>query len=145
MMSIKDVAAGKQASNIFDLGTFNDGCIFVSTDDPNFHRYSFSPNGITEKFINDRLGLELSKDEIATLLTNVEFKVGIDDDGLDVHYPFWRTDIDEPEDIVEEVGRLYGYDKLPRELPSRTTKPTRLNAQRQLAQQVREIMMRGGT
>jgi len=144
MKSIADTSSGKQASDVSDLGNFNVDCIFVHTDDPNFHQHSFAPQGITNSFINDRLGLNLDNEEIAKLLRNVEFKVRIDDDGLDVHYPFWRTDIQEPEDLVEEVGRLYGYDRLPLELPSRTVKPTPVNVHHKLAQLLRENLKRAG-
>ncbi len=79
-------------------------------------------------FINDRLGLELSADEMAKILTNVEFNVQVNADELKVTVPFWRTDIEIPEDVVEEVGRLYGYDHLPLKLPTRSIDPSKLNA-----------------
>lgn len=75
-------------------------------------------------FINERLGLNLSMENIMTLLTNVEFAVQIADTDLVITAPFWRTDIEIPEDIVEEVGRLRGYDHLPLELPKRSVSPT---------------------
>ncbi len=36
---------------------------------------------------------------------------------LEVTVPVWRTDIHIPEDIIEEVGRLLGYDNIPLDLP----------------------------
>lgn len=74
---------------------------------------------VTPEFINSRLGLALTADEILGLLHNVEFGSDRDGDELVIYSPFWRTDIEIPEDIVEEVGRLYGYDHLPLELPKR--------------------------
>jgi phenylalanyl-tRNA synthetase beta chain len=58
-----------------------------------------------------------------TLLENVEFQVTVEGENLTVTAPFWRTDIETREDVVEEVGRLYGFDKLPLELPQRSVKP----------------------
>lgn len=75
-------------------------------------------------YINERLGLNLTTDDITKLLENVEFRVQAADTDLLITAPFWRTDIEIPEDIVEEVGRLYGYDHLPLELPKRTVTPT---------------------
>lgn len=83
----------------------------------------YEPVTITAEFINDRLGLALSLVEIKNLLTNVEFKVEAKGSELTVTAPFWRTDIEIHEDLVEEVGRLYGYDKLPLQLPVRDLTP----------------------
>jgi phenylalanyl-tRNA synthetase beta chain len=86
----------------------------------------------TAEFINDRLGLNLSAKEITEILERVECKiVALDpldkpeDDAqttLSVQAPFWRMDLESGEDYVEEIGRIYGYDLLPVELPVGTIK-----------------------
>ncbi len=63
---------------------------------------------------------------------------------LKVTVPFWRTDLELPEDIVEEVGRLYGFDKLPRQLPMRSIKPAPRNPRCQLKQAIRQSLSRAG-
>jgi phenylalanyl-tRNA synthetase beta chain len=125
MMSIKDVSSAKQASGVIDQSTITD----------------VAEVRVTANFINERLGLRLGENEIKDLLTNVELNVN---DELAVMPPFWRTDIELPEDIVEEVGRLYGFDKLPRELPLRSSKPAAKNQQRQLQQSLRETLAKSG-
>lgn len=84
----------------------------------------YAPVRINTAFINERLGLNMSMEDVTTLLTNVEFTVQVVDVDLLITAPFWRTDIEIAEDIVEEVGRLYGFDHLPLELPKRSVKPT---------------------
>jgi phenylalanyl-tRNA synthetase beta chain len=87
----------------------------------------YEPVVTTLGFINSRLGLALNSDEVRRLLTNVEFKVETTGEKLKITAPFWRTDIEIPEDIVEEVGRLYGYSKLPLKLPKRDLTPAKIN------------------
>lgn len=140
MKSIFDTVGGEQANNVFDSSEdFDD--YYLDNDIHSYYSIVTSA-----KFINDRLGLSLVDDQIANLLENVEIRVqqNDEDEELAIHVPFWRTDISLPEDIVEEVGRLYGFDKLPRELPRRSTKPAPKNKRRELAQALRECLSRAG-
>lgn len=99
---------------------------------------------VTAEFINERLGLSLAAQEIKKLLENVEFKVEISDDNLTVTAPFWRTDIEIPEDLVEEVGRLYGYDHLPLVLPRKDISPAAQNALMSFKGHLRNLMTKAG-
>lgn len=108
-------------------------------------RNTLYPNVIVAAdFINSRLGLQLSAEDMARLLTNVEFDVQINDGSLTVRAPFWRTDIEIPEDVVEEVGRLYGFDKLPLELPERSISPAPKNVLFDTKAAIREILSSAG-
>src|SRR6185312_563071 len=91
-----------------------------------------------------RLGLALDPEEMAKILENVEFKVEIKGDELTVTAPFWRTDIELREDVVEEIGRLYGYDHLPLELPKRDLTPAPQDPQLYLKAQARSILATAG-
>lgn len=107
-------------------------------------RSLFPPVSLTIQFINERLGTSLSAEEAASLLTNVEFEVATDGDTLSVTAPFWRTDIELREDVVEEVGRLYGFDHLPLTLPPRQAQPTRRDAELDLKARVRDWLSDAG-
>ena len=96
------------------------------------------------EFINSRLGLDLSAKEIAKLLQNVEFKVEATGGDLKITVPFWRTDIEIPEDIVEEVGRLYGYDHLTQILPRRDLTPAQIDPILNLKSRLRDILTCAG-
>jgi phenylalanyl-tRNA synthetase beta chain len=62
-------------------------------------------------------GLELSADVVRTSLAAVGCGVS-GDDPLDVTAPTWRPDLNRPEDLVEEVLRLHGYEHLPSTVPA---------------------------
>lgn len=77
---------------------------------------SIKPNpevGIKLNKLESYLGLKLNPDDIIGLLKRVEIPARVDRDQLLVSPPFWRTDINEGVDLIEEVARLYGYDNLP--------------------------------
>lgn len=95
-------------------------------------------------FINDRLGSDISAEKIEGLLKNVEFAIERHTDELVVLPPFWRTDISIAEDIVEEVGRLYGYDQLPLVLPRRDVSPASTNTDFDLKTAIRDRLSTAG-
>lgn len=102
------------------------------------------PVGVTIGFINDRLGTGLTAAEVKKLLENVEFKVLVNAGDMTVQVPFWRTDIEIPEDIAEEVGRLYGYEYLPEELPRRSLSPAAKDTRLEFKTELRNIMLLAG-
>ena len=68
--------------------------------------------------INDTLGTALTGDEVEGIFKRLCFGYKRSEDDFTVSPPFERRDILIPQDLVEEVGRIWGYDKLPSlELP----------------------------
>lgn len=64
--------------------------------------------------INKIIGIEISKQDITNYLVSLGFKVVWKKETLEVGVPSFRSeDIDIPEDIAEEVARIYGYHNLP--------------------------------
>lgn len=133
----QQLSGATQASDVFDE---------ASTQ----WRDRLSLNGeiaVSVSFINDRLGINLSSTQISRLLRSVNFLVRSsenDTETLRIVAPFWRTDIELPEDVVEEVGRLFGFDRIPRMLPMRSIVPAPRNARRVFKQQIREALSRAG-
>jgi phenylalanyl-tRNA synthetase beta chain len=70
-------------------------------------------------FIDERLGASVSRKDVTNFLTSLGFKTEWKADELIVTVPSWRAaDVSIPEDILEEVARLYGYFNLPSTLMS---------------------------
>lgn len=129
MQLISELASGQQSSEVKD----------ISKD-----LAHYNPVTVTNEFINARLGEKLSTDDMSKLLSNVEFEVEISNDELTVKPLFWRTDIEIPEDIVEEVGRLYGYDHLTLDLPKRMITPASQDSHMAVKNQVRDVLSSAG-
>lgn len=133
---IRNHAGGKVASTLLDDNQLDQ----VAIERNSVHL----PVAVSVDFINTRLGLKLTADEIKALLENVEFAVDTSSEDLVVKAPFWRTDIELREDVVEEVGRLYGYDQLPLELPKRDLTPASRDPLMDLKSRIRFTLSKAG-
>ena len=67
--------------------------------------------------IDGLLGVSVPPDESQRILRNLDFQVRADDGTWDVLPPVFRLDVEVPEDVVEEVGRIYGISRIPATLP----------------------------
>lgn len=140
------MVGGEQASQVVDIKPFTSehGGIL---DEYFAGKYEPATIDITSRFINQRLGSHLTENDICTLLNNVEIHSHGPENELGyicLQVPFWRTDLETKEDIVEEVGRLHGFDTVPRQLPMRRIQPARKNPRRELKRIVREALARAG-
>ncbi len=71
---------------------------------------------------SELLGMAVSFEEAKAILTGLGFTIsGQDGENLTVVPPTWRIDILREEDLVEEIGRVHGYDKIPEALPIGST------------------------
>ena len=72
---------------------------------------------ITVKNINDVLGCNLNCDEVCNIFRRLGFKTTINNDSIIVTVPTRRLDISIKEDLIEEVGRIYGVNNIKGKLP----------------------------
>ena len=74
--------------------------------------------------VNGLLGAAFSVDEVRDALRRLGFSYTEVEDSFVVLPPFERRDLSIPEDLVEEIGRILGYDRIaPLELPLQETAP----------------------
>ena len=78
-----------------------------------------APVEVNVQMLNDALGSSYTIEEIASSLEHVECIVERADSVVRVEPPYWRTDINIAEDVIEEVGRLNGFDSITPTLPAR--------------------------
>ncbi len=87
------------------------------------HVTDSAPVRVRTHRVNSLLGSDLTTDAIATLLTPIGFSSVVDgdvangDDALFVTIPSWRPDSTMETDIIEEIGRHHGYEKVGTRVP----------------------------
>ena len=65
--------------------------------------------------LNKLLGIEIPSGEVIKILSALSFKPNLKDDCIVCLVPSWRSDIYREADLIEEVARVYGYNKIPTE------------------------------
>lgn len=73
---------------------------------------------IRARLVSAVLGTELEQDQIVGILETSGVRVTALGDSLTLEIPSWRNDLRDPYDIVEEVGRKYGYNRIGLSLPT---------------------------
>ncbi|MDO5768922.1 MAG: phenylalanine--tRNA ligase subunit beta [Psychrobacter sp.] len=75
------------------------------------------PITLTYQKVKDVLGIDIEAEKMAKILTQLGFLVKSNESGLICTPPSYRFDMSLPEDLVEEIARIYGYDNIPTKLP----------------------------
>lgn len=92
---------------------------------------------ITRSKINNVLGLDIPLDEIEKVLIRLGFSVTVNGEIFHIIVPTRRLDVTIPEDIIEEVGRIYGYEHLEGKVPVGVMKKGSYTKQAQILKDVR--------
>lgn len=83
---------------------------------------------ITAEKINSLLGSNISKEEVIDIFKRLGFTSNVNGEVITASVPRRRIDIDIPEDLIEEVGRIYGVNNIEGKLPTVPTVPGHLDA-----------------
>ena len=105
--------------------------------------YNKSEISVSKDKINQILGTNFSSEEIQKTLENVGILTKNDNSETFI-VPFWRNDLHIEEDLIEEVGRLNGYDNIKLQLPKRTFRAVKKAKIDLLQSEIREILVASG-
>ena len=90
--------------------------------------------------VNEVLGTQLTGDAIKYFLQCLEFEPEQDGEDFWLKPVSYRPDIIDEEDFIEEIARLYGYDRIPAELPSGNTTSGGFTANQNFIHMVRKVL-----
>ncbi len=93
------------------------------------------------------LGFDVPIEEINRILTTLEFKSEITQSAVtqsQVTAPDHRDDITGPHDLIEEIARIYGYDRIPRTGMDDEMPPQRGNPALEFEERIRDLLVESG-
>lgn len=138
---LAEVALERAASLIVEIG---DGEIIAHADS--------YPNPVKESSIDLRLseierlgGVSITLDQAKQYLELLDISaLGSGLSTLRSSAPYWRTDIEQEADLVEEILRLYGYENIPASLPPFPSPNNITSYWFKLEEQIRNVMLQLG-
>ncbi|SVB06409.1 uncharacterized protein METZ01_LOCUS159263, partial [marine metagenome] len=127
---ILDVAGGTVAKGIID--------IYPGQQDP-------AKVTLTLAGLEKVLGITVPLEEVTRTLTTLGFHCNsMEDYSVEATVPPWRADITIEEDLVEEIARVIGYDRIPTTMLSTPIPLSQPDPSRELKEQVRELLASTG-
>ncbi len=113
------------------------------TDESAF-KYDIITLDFDKKFVDRYTGIEISNDTIVNTLTNLGFKVTLENDNFSVVVPSWRAtkDVTIKADIIEEITRIYGYDNFDINTTRFPLYPVRTDAVKSNEDRIKDILVK---
>ncbi len=99
---------------------------------------------VDPEFISSVLGVDISTEEIVAILENLRLNVENLSNKLSITIPYERYDLYTPEDIVEEVGRIYGYEKVEGQIPFDKKNPDKVNKEFYYSEKIKDFLVNKG-
>jgi phenylalanyl-tRNA synthetase beta chain len=99
---------------------------------------------LRESRIERVLGLALSADEVTEQLTRLGLELERVEGGWQVSVPSFRFDLSIEVDLIEELGRLYGYDQLPNTRPNGTVLTSSITETETALERIQNVLVDRG-
>lgn len=100
---------------------------------------------ISTSWVNDSLGTDLSAQAIADILGRLEFECSVSGDRITAKTPPHRLDINAGvigrADLLEEISRIFGYDKIPTKPLDQPLPPQRVNQAIEMEDLLRDLLV----
>ena len=103
---------------------------------------------VKHEYIESLLGIKIIEKEVLTIFKRLDLPVKVIKKKGDFFYevvvPSRRSDLNTSEDLIEEIGRLYGYENIPAEMPASVLIPAIKNEELINEEKARNIMVGAG-
>jgi phenylalanyl-tRNA synthetase beta chain len=96
-------------------------------------------------YVERLLGFKVSDEFIQRVLNGFDIKILEKKENLwSLEIPTLRPDIKEPSDIIEEIGRMYGYQNIPNRSPINRLTPPKRNLKLECTRKIKSAMLSSG-
>lgn len=89
--------------------------------------------------IERKLGIQMTQEELIDIMARLGFELSFEKNHFTITVPPRRWDISIEADVLEEIARIYGYDRIPTTLPTVPSTPGKLTERQRLIRQTRAI------
>ncbi|MBT3980347.1 MAG: phenylalanine--tRNA ligase subunit beta [Bacteriovoracaceae bacterium] len=112
-------------------------------DGPDLSQISILSLDTSGEHIRKRLGKNVSTDHMVSILSSLEFGVERSDDQLKITVPSFRAtkDVECVADIIEEVGRIIGYDNIEASSPKEDVLPVTMTFAQKMHRNIQDFMV----
>ena len=133
------VAALDRAANL--MAELSEGKVVKGRIDCYPKKISYPQVDLRISRTNKILGISLSREQILNILNRLMFTIKIvDDDRIKVNVPSFRKDIEREIDLIEEVARLHGYEKILKTIPSSKVSVSASTMSQSFEKEIRNIL-----
>ncbi len=99
------------------------------------------PISLSARQVRRILGMDMAIQKMTQVLSSLGFQCqAVGPEEISVTVPYWRTDVRLPDDLVEEIARIMGYDEFPVTLPSGALPRHEPDPMRELRETVADIL-----
>ncbi len=99
---------------------------------------------LEKKRLSQVLGIDPKDETVVDSLTSLGFRVEREGERFRVSVPYWRRDVRIPDDVVEEVARMIGYDRIPIEPLAGRVPPRVVQPLRELRERLKDFLVDAG-
>jgi phenylalanyl-tRNA synthetase beta chain len=102
--------------------------------------------GLRVARVNQLLGADFSAEKIKEIISRLGLNVGaeIKDETLQVEIPGFRPDLTREVDVIEEIARIDGFDKVATVFPVASVRPVRIALKQSMLRKIREVLCHTG-
>jgi phenylalanyl-tRNA synthetase beta chain len=94
--------------------------------------------------VNRLLGIDVAREEVGDILGRLNMQIAEQDDGWRVQPPSYRFDINIEADLIEEIGRLIGYNNIPGSREASHIRMDSFSERRVSVNRIRDLMVDRG-